>query len=150
MRGRGDRKTIAQCEKTQVFSCIIRCETVRFRLQKNRNGGQLWVVNVSNYTIHDQTDCWQSRSLLLFSTFFPLLLWRFLRSLLFCVHYTRILSQTGEACAIIRTMTSTAAPTRPVPCDGIASGITHANTRFTPSQHFHSISTCWRAAILVP
>jgi hypothetical protein len=28
-------------ERTQSFPCTIRCETVRFRLQKYRNGGQL-------------------------------------------------------------------------------------------------------------
>jgi hypothetical protein len=33
-------------ERTQSFPCIIRCETVSFRMQKNRNGGQLRVVNV--------------------------------------------------------------------------------------------------------
>jgi hypothetical protein len=32
--------------------------------------------------------CWQSRSPLALSIFFPLLLWRFLSSQLFCVHYT--------------------------------------------------------------
>jgi hypothetical protein len=58
----------------------------RFRLQKYRNGGQLWVVNVLIYTIHAQTDCWQSCSPLTLSIFFPLLLWRFPSSKLFCVH----------------------------------------------------------------
>jgi hypothetical protein len=48
------------------------CETVTFRLQKYRNGGQMWVVNVFSYTIHAQTDCWQSRSPLLFPYFSPL------------------------------------------------------------------------------
>jgi hypothetical protein len=74
--------------RTQSFPCIIRCETVRFRPQKCRNGGQLWVVNVFSYTIHAQTDCWQSRSPLALSILFPLLLWRFLSSQLFCDHYT--------------------------------------------------------------
>jgi hypothetical protein len=60
----------------------------RFRLQKYRNGGQLWAVNVFSYTIHVQTDCWASRSPLALSIFFPLLLWRFLSSQLFCVRYT--------------------------------------------------------------
>jgi hypothetical protein len=40
-----------------VDRCTIRCETVRFRLQKYRNGGQLSVVNVFSYSIHAQTDC---------------------------------------------------------------------------------------------
>jgi hypothetical protein len=66
-----DGKTTAQRErdreKTQCFLYNIRCETVRFRLQKYRNGRQLWVVNVFSYTIHGQTDCWQSRSPLDFS-----------------------------------------------------------------------------------
>jgi hypothetical protein len=74
-------------ERTQSFPCTIRCETVRFRLQKYRNGGQLWVVNVFSYTIHAQTDCWPWRSPLALSIFFPLLLWRFLSSQLFCVSY---------------------------------------------------------------
>jgi hypothetical protein len=41
--GRGDRKTIAQRERErkQCFPCTIRCETVRSRLQKYHNGGQL-------------------------------------------------------------------------------------------------------------
>jgi hypothetical protein len=84
----GDRKTIAHRERTQSFPCIIRCETVRFRLQKYRNGGQLWAVNGFSYTIHAQTDCWQSRSPLALYIFFPLLLWRFRSFPLFCVHYT--------------------------------------------------------------
>jgi hypothetical protein len=42
-------------ERTKSFPCTIRCETVRFRLHKYRNGGQLWVVNVFSYTIHAQT-----------------------------------------------------------------------------------------------
>jgi hypothetical protein len=60
----------------------------RFRLQKYRNGGQLWAVNVFSYTIHAQTDCWPSRFPLALPIFFPLLLWRFPSSQLFCVHYT--------------------------------------------------------------
>jgi hypothetical protein len=44
-------------EHNECFPCIIRCETVRFRLQKYHNGGQLWVVNVFSYIIHAQTDC---------------------------------------------------------------------------------------------
>jgi hypothetical protein len=54
---RGDRKTIAQRERerTQCVPCIVRRETVRFRPQKYRNGGQLWAVNVFSYTIHAQT-----------------------------------------------------------------------------------------------
>jgi hypothetical protein len=47
------------------------------------------VVNVFSYTIHAQTDSWPSRSPLALSIFFPLLLWRFPNSQLFCVHYTR-------------------------------------------------------------
>jgi hypothetical protein len=86
--GRGRPKDDStEGEKTQPFPCIIRCETVRFRLQKYRNGGQLWVVNVFSYTIHGQTHCWQSRSPLALSFVFPLLLWRFLSSQLFWVHY---------------------------------------------------------------
>jgi hypothetical protein len=93
--GRGRPKDDStEGEKTQPFPCIIRCETVRFRLQKNRNGGQLWAVNVFSYTIHAQTDCWQSRFPLTLSIFFPLLLWRFLSSQLFCVHYTVLLIST--------------------------------------------------------
>jgi hypothetical protein len=57
-----------------------------FRLQKYRNRGQLWVVNVFSYTIHAQIDCWPLPSSLLFQKF-PLLLWHFLSSQLFCVHY---------------------------------------------------------------
>jgi hypothetical protein len=72
-------------ERTQSFPCIIRCETVRFRLLKYRNGGQLWVVNVFSYTIHAQTDCWPSGSPLLFPSFFPS--YCDLSSQLFCVHY---------------------------------------------------------------
>jgi hypothetical protein len=77
-------------QKTQSFPYTIRCETVRFRLHKYGNGGQLWVVNVFSYTIlvHAQTDCWPSRSPLALSIVFPLLLWRFPSSQLFCVHYT--------------------------------------------------------------
>jgi hypothetical protein len=41
-------------ERTQSFPCIIRCENTS-RLQKYRNGGHLWVVNVFSYTIHAQT-----------------------------------------------------------------------------------------------
>jgi hypothetical protein len=67
----------------------------RFRLQKYRNGGQLWVVNVFSYTIHAQTDCCQSRSPLTLSIFFPLLLWRCLSSHLFCVHYTWMMNWKG-------------------------------------------------------
>jgi hypothetical protein len=86
--GWGDRKTIAHRESTQSFPCIIRCETFRFRLQKYRNGGQLWAVNVFSYTIHAQTDCWPSRSPLALSIFFPPLTVTFPNSQLFCVHYT--------------------------------------------------------------
>jgi hypothetical protein len=42
-----------------------------FRLQKYRNGGQLWVVNVFSYTIHAQIDCWQSCFPLALSIFSP-------------------------------------------------------------------------------
>jgi hypothetical protein len=49
-------------ERTQSFPCIIRCETVTFRL--------LWVVNVFSYTIHAQTDCWSSCFPLALSIFF--------------------------------------------------------------------------------
>jgi hypothetical protein len=66
----GDRKTIARRERKQSFPCIIRCETVSFRLQKNCNREQLWVVNVFSYTIHAQTDCWQSLSPFTLSIFF--------------------------------------------------------------------------------
>jgi hypothetical protein len=74
-------------ERTQYFPCIIRCEN-RFRLQKYRNGGQLWVVNILSYTIHAQTDSSPSCFPLALSIFFPLLLWRFPSSQLFCVHLT--------------------------------------------------------------
>jgi hypothetical protein len=80
-RGRPQNDS-TQGERTQSFSCIIRYGTVRFRLQKYRNRGQLWVVNVFSYTIHAQTDCWPFA----ISIFFLLLLWRFLSSQLFCVH----------------------------------------------------------------
>jgi hypothetical protein len=36
------------------------------------------------------SDCWPSHSPLLFPSFFLLLLWRFLTSQLFCVHYTYV------------------------------------------------------------
>jgi hypothetical protein len=50
--GRGRPKDDStEGEKTQSFPCIIRCETVRFRLQKYRNGGKLRIVNVFSYTI---------------------------------------------------------------------------------------------------
>jgi hypothetical protein len=55
--GRGRPQDVSTWgERTQSFPCIIRRETVTFRLQKYRNGGQLWVVNVFSYTIHAQTD----------------------------------------------------------------------------------------------
>jgi hypothetical protein len=60
----------------------------RFRLQKYRNGGQMWAVNVFSYTIHAQTDSLPSCFPLALSIFFPLLLWRFRSSQIFCVHYT--------------------------------------------------------------
>jgi hypothetical protein len=53
------------------FRFIRRCETVRFRLQKYRNGGQLWVVKVFSYTIHAQTDSSPSCSPLALSIFSP-------------------------------------------------------------------------------
>jgi hypothetical protein len=40
------------------------------------------------YTVHAQTDSWPSHSVLALSTFFPLLLWSFLSSQLFCTHYS--------------------------------------------------------------
>jgi hypothetical protein len=86
-------------ERTQSFPCIIRCETVRFRLQKYRNGGQLWVVNVFSYTIHAQTDSSLSCFPLALSIFVPLLLWRLLSSQLFCVHYTGVSSNL--ACSVL-------------------------------------------------
>jgi hypothetical protein len=90
-RGRQERPKDDSTEgvKTESFPCIIRYETVRFRLQKYRNGWQLWAVNVFSYTIHAQTDCWPSPPLAP-SIFLPLLLWRFLSSQLFCVHYIAI------------------------------------------------------------
>jgi hypothetical protein len=40
--GRGRPKNDStEGEKTQSFPCIMRCETVTFRLQKYRNGRQL-------------------------------------------------------------------------------------------------------------
>jgi hypothetical protein len=74
-RGRQERPKddSTKGEKTQSSPCIIRCETVTFRLQKYRNGGQPWAVNVFNYAIHAQTDCWASPPLALsiFSTSYP-------------------------------------------------------------------------------
>jgi hypothetical protein len=52
-------------------------------LQKYRNGGQRWVINVFSYTIHAQTNCWPSCFPLALSIFFP----RFPSSQLFCVRY---------------------------------------------------------------
>jgi hypothetical protein len=70
--GRGRPKDDStEGEKTQSFACIIRCEAVWFRLQKNRNGRQLWVVNVFSYTIHAQNVDHRA-ALLLFPYFFPL------------------------------------------------------------------------------
>jgi uncharacterized membrane protein YqaE (UPF0057 family) len=43
----------------------------RFRLQKYRNGGQLWAVNVFSCTIHAQTDSSPSCFPLALSIFFP-------------------------------------------------------------------------------
>jgi hypothetical protein len=87
--GRGRPKDDStEGEKTQSLPCIIRCETFRFRLQKYRNGGQLSSKCFQLY--YTCSDCWQSRSPLALSIFFPLLLWRFLSSQLFCVHYNWI------------------------------------------------------------
>jgi hypothetical protein len=86
--GRGRPKDDStEGEKTQSFPCMITMWN-RFRQQKYRNGGQLWAVNVFSYTIHAQTDCWQSPFPLAPSIFLPLLLWRFPSSQLFCVHFT--------------------------------------------------------------
>jgi hypothetical protein len=57
--------------QTQSFVCTMRCETVRFRLQKYRNGGQRWVVNVFSYTIHAQTESSPSCFPLVLSIFSP-------------------------------------------------------------------------------
>jgi hypothetical protein len=82
-----DRKTIAHRKREHnPFLVLYDVKQV----QKYRNGGQLWVVNVFSYTIHAQTGCWPTRSPLTLSIFFPLLLWRFLSSQLFCVHYTKL------------------------------------------------------------
>jgi hypothetical protein len=71
----------------RIFPCTIRCE-YRFRPHKYRNGGQLWaedVISQLHYT--------RSGRLLAIELppcpfhLFPLLLWRFSRSQLFCVHY---------------------------------------------------------------
>jgi hypothetical protein len=67
-----DRKAIAHEERElNPFLVLYDVKTFRFSLQKYRNGGQLWVVNVFSYTIHAQTDCWQSGSPLALSIFFP-------------------------------------------------------------------------------
>jgi hypothetical protein len=67
-----DRKAIAHEERElNPFLVLYDVKTFRFRLQKYRNGGKLWVVNVFSFAIHAQTDCWQSRSPLALSIFFP-------------------------------------------------------------------------------
>jgi hypothetical protein len=88
-----------------------------FRLQKYRNGGQLWAVNVFSYAIHAQTDCWTSCCPLALSIFFLLLLWRFLSSQLFCVHYTGTRCGTNSSkrsrrCLKVRTLGAWKADTR--------------------------------------
>jgi hypothetical protein len=56
-------------EKTII--CLYYTTWNRFRLQKYRNGGQLWAVNVFSYTIHAQTVDNRAPPLL-FPSFFPL------------------------------------------------------------------------------
>jgi hypothetical protein len=65
---------------------------VRYRLQKYLNGGQLWVVNVLKL-YYTSSDTLLTIALpLALSIYFPLLLWRFPSSQLFCVHYTQKLT----------------------------------------------------------
>jgi hypothetical protein len=93
----GDRKTIAQNTILSLYYTMWNS----FSLQKYRNGGQLWVVNVFSYTIHAQTHCWKSRSPLALSIFFSLLLWRFLSSQLFCVYYNLSSYRSGISLTLV-------------------------------------------------
>jgi hypothetical protein len=74
----------------------------RFRLQKYRNGGQLWVVNVFSYTIHAQTDSSPSCFPHALSIFFPRLTVPFpklsviLRPLYNCVLQTDCKSECAQ------------------------------------------------------
>jgi hypothetical protein len=65
--GGGDRKMITQRENT-ILSLYYTTWN-RFRLQKYRNGGQL--SSKRFYLHYACSDCWSSRSLLLFPSFFP-------------------------------------------------------------------------------
>jgi hypothetical protein len=80
-----------------------------FRLQKYRNGGQLWVVNVFSYNINAETDCWPSRFPPCFFHIFSSLTVTFPKLSLFCVHYTVTRCRTNSSkrsrrCLKVRTL----------------------------------------------
>jgi hypothetical protein len=86
--GGEDRKAIAHEEREpNPFLALYDVKTGS-GCRSSVKGGQFWAVNVFSYTTHAQTDSWPSRSPPCPFHLFPLLLWRFPSSQLFCVHYT--------------------------------------------------------------
>jgi hypothetical protein len=84
--GRGDRKTIAQREwKHNHFHVLCDVKEVQAAEELQRR----IAVSSKCFKVY-YTCCWQSRYPLTLSIFFSLLLWHFLSSQLFCVHYTYI------------------------------------------------------------